>query len=139
MQDLRAPGNPMGLPRRFLGCMIIGIWFLCRILLIVWATLAIYYSNLPRPELRLGLAVAFAAFSFWALWFSQRRRMSVAFVVLFLGVVAWWISIPPLQNRNWRPITCACTMEKMSATASSPAPVMNVNVIRDPSGDRVVC
>ena len=100
MQDLRAPGKPISLPRRLLGWLITGIWFLCRILLIAWASLAIYYSNLPWPELRLGLAIAFAAFAIWALWLSRRRRMSVAFVVLFLGVVAWWISIPPLQNRN---------------------------------------
>src|SRR5262249_15322243 len=24
-------------------------------------------------------------------------------LVVFLGVVAWWISIPPSHNRNWRP------------------------------------
>ncbi|MBR1271924.1 DUF4105 domain-containing protein [Bradyrhizobium sp. AUGA SZCCT0222] len=102
MQDLRAPGRPPSLLRRLLGWLIVGIWFLCRILLITWVTLAIYYSNLPWPELRLGLAAAFAAFAIWALWFSRRRRMSAVFVVLFLGVVAWWIFIPPLQNRNWR-------------------------------------
>jgi hypothetical protein len=29
--------------------------------------------------------------------------MSVAFVGLFLGVVAWWISIVPSHDREWRP------------------------------------
>ena len=29
--------------------------------------------------------------------------MSAVFIVLFLGVVAWWISIPPSHDRNWRP------------------------------------
>jgi hypothetical protein len=24
-------------------------------------------------------------------------------IVLFLGVVAWWISIRPSHDRNWRP------------------------------------
>ena len=43
-------------------------WFLCRALLIAWATLAIYYSNLPLAGLRLGLAGTFAAFAIWALW-----------------------------------------------------------------------
>ena len=37
------------------------------------------------------------------LWLSRRRRMSVVFLVLFLGVVAWWISIPPSHDRHWRP------------------------------------
>jgi hypothetical protein len=92
-----------GFASRFLGWLIAGIWFLCRVLLIAWATLAIYYSNLPWAWLRLGLAVAFAAFAIWALWLSRQRRMSVAFIVLYLGVVAWWIAIPPSHDREWRP------------------------------------
>lgn len=93
--------------RRFLstslGWLIAGFWFLCRVVLIAWATLAIYYSNLPWSALRLALAVAFAVFAIWALWFSRQRRMPVVFSVLFLGVVAWWISIPPSNDREWRP------------------------------------
>ena len=92
-----------GFLSRFLGWLIAGIWFLCRVLLIAWATLAIYYSNLPWAWLRLGLAVAFAAFAIWALWLSRQRRMRVALAVLFLGVVAWWIAIPPSHDRPWRP------------------------------------
>ena len=29
--------------------------------------------------------------------------MTAAFVVLYLCVIAWWISIPPSHDRNWRP------------------------------------
>ena len=79
------------------------IWFLCRVALIVWATLAIYYSNLPWTSLRLALAIAFAAFAVWAVWVSPQRRMSMALVVLYLGVVAWRISISPSHDRQWRP------------------------------------
>ena len=92
-----------GLLSRILGRLIAGIWFLCQVLLIAWATLAIYYSNLPWTTLRLPLAIAFAAFAIWALWFSRQRRMSVVVGALFLGVVAWWISIPPSHDREWRP------------------------------------
>jgi Domain of unknown function (DUF4105) len=92
-----------GFLSRLLGWLIAGIWFLFRVLLITWATLAIYYSNLPWAWLRLGLAVAFAAFAIWALWLSRQRRMSVAFIALYLGVVAWWIAIPPSHDREWRP------------------------------------
>lgn len=88
---------------KVLGWLVAGIWFLCRVLLLAWATLAIYYSNLPWDWLRLGLAIAFAAFAIWAVWLSRRRHMSAAVVVLFLGVVVWWISIPPSHDRNWRP------------------------------------
>ena len=72
-------------------------------MLILWATLAIYYSNLPWPGLRLGLAIVFAAFAIWAIWFAPQRRMSVVLIVLYLGVVAWWISIAPSHDRQWRP------------------------------------
>jgi hypothetical protein len=79
------------------------IGFLCRIVLVTWAVLAIYYSNLPWAGLRTILAGAFAAFAIWALWLSRQRRMSVVFLVMFFGVVAWWIAIPPSHNRQWRP------------------------------------
>lgn len=72
-------------------------------MLIAWATLAIYYSNLPWAEARVALAAAFAVFSIWALWFSRQRRMPAVFAALFLGVVAWWIAIPPSHDREWRP------------------------------------
>ena len=97
----------MSLVRRFLsasfGWLIAVIWFLCRAVPIAWASLAIYYSNLPSAGLRLALASAFAAFAVWAVWLSRQWRMSVIAIVLFLGVVAWWITIPPSHDRPWRP------------------------------------
>jgi hypothetical protein len=100
-------GKPLSSHRGFfaksLGWLAAGIWFLCQALLISWATLAIYYSNLPWAGMRLALSAAFAAFTIWAIWFSRQRRMSVMAIVLFLGVVAWWISILPSHDRNWRP------------------------------------
>jgi hypothetical protein len=80
-----------------------GIRSLFRILVIAWTTLAIYYSNLPWPGLRLGLAVAFAAFAIWAFWLSRRPRMPVAAYALTLGVIGWWLAIAPSHDRNWRP------------------------------------
>jgi hypothetical protein len=88
---------------RLLVWLMTGVWFLCRVVLILWATLAIYYSNLPWPSLRLALAIAFAAFAIWAIWLSSQRRMSVVLIVLYFGVVAWWISISPSHDRPWRP------------------------------------
>jgi hypothetical protein len=88
---------------RLLSYPVAGLWLLCRALLILWATLAIYYSNLPWPEVRLVLAIAFAAFAVGAVWFAPGRRMSLALTVLYLGVIAWWISISPSHDRPWRP------------------------------------
>ena len=80
-----------------------GIWLLFRILLIAWATLAIYYSNLPSAELRVALATSFAVSAIWLLWVSRDRRAPVVFVVLFLGVVGWWLSTSSSHDRPWRP------------------------------------
>jgi hypothetical protein len=91
-----------GLLSRSLGWLIAGIWFLCRSLLIAWATLVIYYSNLPWAGVRLGLAIAFAAFAISGLWLARRWYMPAAVAVLFLGVLVWWLSIAPSHDRNWR-------------------------------------
>ena len=92
--------------RRFLsrpfGWLIAVAGFLCLALPLAWASLAIYYSNLPWASGRIGLAAAFAVFAIWALWFSRQRRMFVLAIVLFFGVVVWWISIRPSHDRNWR-------------------------------------
>src|SRR5918993_5134076 len=82
---------------------IAGLRFLFWIVLITWSALAIYYSNLPWAGLRTALAAAFAAFAVWAFWLSRRRPMPAVVIVLFLGVVAWWIAIPPSHDRPWRP------------------------------------
>jgi Domain of unknown function (DUF4105) len=104
---IEAREEPLNSLRNFLsgsfGWLIAAIWFLCRAMLIAWATLAIYYSNLPSAGLRLGLAGAFAAFAVWAVWLARQRRMSVIAIALFLGVVAWWITICPSHDRPWRP------------------------------------
>ena len=72
-----------------LSWLIAGIKLLVQIIVITWTTLAIYFSNLPWPALRLGLAVAFAAFAIWAFWVSRQRRMPAVAIALVLGVVAW--------------------------------------------------
>ena len=88
---------------KVLNCLIRGIWFLFRVLLIAWATLAIYYSNLPSAALRVAFAMSFAALAIWLIWLSPNRRGSLVFAGLFLGVVAWWLSISPSHDRPWRP------------------------------------
>ena len=76
-------------PSKVLNWPIRGIWLLLRVLLIAWATLAIYYSNLPSAGLRLALAISFAILATWLLWLSRDRRAYVIFFALFFGLVAW--------------------------------------------------
>ena len=65
----RAGGFLFRLGRIFLA----SIGFVFRIVLVAWATLAIYYSSLPGTWLRIALAVAFLAFGVWALWLTRVR------------------------------------------------------------------
>ena len=59
-------------------------------------------------ELALALAAlragsGFAAFTIFAFFLSGRRWTSLTAIAFFLGVVAWWVSIPPSHDRPWRP------------------------------------
>jgi Domain of unknown function (DUF4105) len=78
-------------------------WFAVRAVALLWAALAIHYSNLPWAPVRTVLAVAFFAFGVWALWMAPAARMRWVFAALFLGVVAWWSTIQPSHDREWRP------------------------------------
>jgi hypothetical protein len=94
------------LPRWFLKPVIwllVSVGILCRVLLVAWAALAVYFSNLPWFWLRLLLAVAVVGFSIHTLWFSRRRRRWVAFGVMFSAVMLWWVSIRPSHDRPWKP------------------------------------
>lgn len=92
--------------RRILGA---GLASVALFIVIAWGTLALYYSNLPWPWMRLVLAIAFAAFGLWAIWLSKRprRRMRWAFAGVFAAVLIWWILIPPSHDRPWRPEVAA--------------------------------
>jgi hypothetical protein len=84
------------------GVLLTAAGFVLRALLVLWAALAVYYSNLPWPWLRLGLAVAFLAFAIWALWIPRTPRRSLAFAGVVFAIVVWWIFIPASHDRPWR-------------------------------------
>lgn len=71
--------------------------------LILWAALAIYFSNLPWFWPRAVLAVGFVGFSVWAVWVTRQRRMRWVFGGVFGAVVVWFAAIPPSHDRPWRP------------------------------------
>ena len=75
----------------------------CLLLLVAWTSLALYFSNLPWPPLRIGLAIGFAAFAGWSLWSKRHWRAKAVVAIMFLGVIVWWSFILPSHDRNWRP------------------------------------
>lgn len=95
--EARARNAPLSWLRRSLRWLV----STAQAVLIAWASLAIYYSNLPWPWVRLGLAVAFAAFGVWALLIARGRRLVLIFAALFAGVLLWWSTIQPSYEREW--------------------------------------
>jgi hypothetical protein len=68
-----------------------------------WAALALYYSNLPGEALRLGLALAFVLGTVGAfLLLPDRRLAQIGFCAAFAGVLLWWTSIEPSNERDWQ-------------------------------------
>jgi hypothetical protein len=86
-----------------LGWMLATFKFFIRFVPLIWATAAIYWSNLPWGWTRLMLALAFLGFGVYALWVKPNLRTLLVFAGLFLVVFAWYLSIRPSNNRNWRP------------------------------------
>src|SRR5262245_16111830 len=100
--DLVTHKKPTGI-RRLLRWTWLVVRSVVQFLLIAWATLAIYFSNLPWPPARLALAIVVALFSVWSLWWTRQSTWKWGFAAAFLGVVAWFIAIPPSHHRPWRP------------------------------------
>jgi hypothetical protein len=95
--------KPLAALTKTLGWLFAAVLVLARILVLAWATLAIYYSNLPWAWARTTLAAAFLIFGVWALWFRRTVAAKAVFVALFIGVVVWFSSIKPSHDRPWRP------------------------------------
>ncbi len=71
--------------------------------LLAWGTLALYFSPLP-PMARLVTAIAYALVSLLLLLISRPRwKGRLSFLVLFAGVLGWWLLLSPSNNRDWQP------------------------------------
>jgi hypothetical protein len=81
--------------------------FICTaavILMTAWGSLAIWYSDLAGGYVRGGLAGLFVLATLLAfVFFRGRLRTLAGFLVVFGGIVAWWLSIPASNDRAWQP------------------------------------
>lgn len=75
---------------------------LIQALLVLWGTLAIWFSPVPWGLVRLAAAIAFLAFGIWAFWRTRSRRVWLAFAGLYLVLLAGWSAIRPQMDRDWR-------------------------------------
>ncbi|HKZ07411.1 MAG TPA: DUF4105 domain-containing protein [Methylomirabilota bacterium] len=71
---------------------------------VLWGVLALYLGAPGGPRGRLALALVFVAASA-ALFLAvrPRRRAYLGFAALFALLLAWWLSIPPRNDRDWQP------------------------------------
>lgn len=72
------------------------------LLLVLWTTLALYYSNLPWPTGRLLMSAGFGLFAVWAFWIHRSSRWRKTLWLLILLVIIWHVMIPPSNDRPWR-------------------------------------
>jgi hypothetical protein len=74
-----------------------------QLFLVVWASLALFYSNLPWGWLRLLLALAFLSFGIWVFSRPRTPGMYRAFAGLFIFVLVWYAARRPSHDRPWQP------------------------------------
>lgn len=68
-----------------------------------WAAAALYYGVAAGPRLRAAIAVAFVLAVGAGFARLRVRRALVVFGVAFVGVLAWWLTITPSNDRDWQP------------------------------------
>ena len=80
-----------------------GVACLAEFLLISWATAALFF-DFPIAAARLAAAVIYGSLFLSVLVISRdhRRKLGVT-IVAFLCVLAWWLSLPASNSRNWQP------------------------------------
>ncbi len=80
--------------------------FICAVVVILmtaWGALATWYSDLPGDYVRGGLAGLFVLATLLAFVFLPGRLRTLAgFLVVFAGIVVWWLIIPASNERNWQ-------------------------------------
>jgi hypothetical protein len=68
-----------------------------------WGTMAIVFSNLPDP-LRYAAAGAFGITALVSVILPRRNNWkAICFSSLFALVLAWWLWLPPSNDRDWQP------------------------------------
>ena len=70
----------------------------------IWATGAIYFDLPVPPVIRNGAAAVWLlGFIIAWFWIPHRRWSRLIVGLVFLCILGWWLSIPPRQDRDWKP------------------------------------
>src|ERR1043166_4213549 len=91
---------------RWIGVGILSFVLFC---ISVWATAAIYYCDRSLNPPRTIPAIVYALTVLAAVIFIRPRRYgALALVLLFVGVVCWFFSLKPRNDRDWLPDVARC-------------------------------
>ncbi len=72
----------------------------------LWGVCAIVFGDSASSDIQLGLAASFGLFGWVALiglgFRRWRKRLCWSYLVAFAGVLLWWLSISPSNDRQWQ-------------------------------------
>jgi len=81
-----------------------GLLWIAGALAVGWSALALYYASGIAPEwARIALALAPPLIALIAAWRLKGIGTLLVCAVVFGGVLGWWLSIAPSNNRDWQP------------------------------------
>ena len=81
-----------------------GLLWIAGVLAIGWSALALYYASGMTPEwARFALALAPVVIALIAAWRLKGIATLLICAVIFGGVLGWWLSITPSNDRDWQP------------------------------------
>lgn len=73
----------------------------------LWGAFAVYWGDSYRNPLQTSVAVAFGLYGVATLiglalprW---RKRVFAGYMILFIGILSWWFTISPSNEREWQP------------------------------------
>jgi hypothetical protein len=80
------------------------VWWIALVFpAVAWGALALAYDGPHDVLARETLVVGFVGASAALLFVRPRRRGRLAFVILVAVLLAWWLRIPPRNDRDWQP------------------------------------
>jgi len=89
--------------KRWLRPALIGASVVCKLAVVIWSTLALYWFVVPIPWLQAALAAGFLVLALNALFFRPSPRLSKALGIAILLVLIAWVAKRPTHHREWRP------------------------------------
>ncbi|OGW32988.1 MAG: hypothetical protein A2X58_12405 [Nitrospirae bacterium GWC2_56_14] len=92
-----------------------------------WGTMAIVFSNLP-DTLRFFSAAAFGIAALVSVMLPRRNNWkAICFSSLFALVLAWWLWLPPSNDRDWQPDVATLPFAAISGSTVTLHNIRNCN------------